>query len=175
MTSRVLPAPTLRTARAALEPFAGRDATELVAFFRDPGVRRYLLDDELVDADWVGHEIEESARRFAASGAGLWVVRLPPDPDIVGFVGFRPFFDPPRTQLVYGLLPAVWGRGLATEVGERVCAYAFADLGFTEIEAAVDVPNARSIGVLERLGMTRTRIDDGGEAGTAFYRLERRP
>ena len=34
---------------------------------------------------------------------------------LVGFVGFRPFFDPPELQLLYGLLPAYWGRGLATE------------------------------------------------------------
>lgn len=107
----------LHTDRARLAPFAPEDTDELLALFRDPDVRRYLLDDQLVPRAWVEQEIAASAERFASGvAAGLWAVRTPDEPRIVGFVGYREFFDPPQLQLLYGLHPDCWGRGLATEV-----------------------------------------------------------
>lgn len=38
----------LVTGRTRLKPFAEADAAELLVPFRDPGVRRYLLDDRIV-------------------------------------------------------------------------------------------------------------------------------
>ena len=159
--------------RTELRPIAESDADELLELFRDPSVRRYLLDDAMVSADWVRAEIRSSRGRFAESGAGLWAVRLPGAEQIIGFVGFREFFDPPQLQLLYGLLPAYWGRGLATEVAARICNHAFADLGHDCVRAATDRPNAASSRVLERLGMELERSTDEGAAGTLFYRLDR--
>ena len=101
------------------------------------------------------------------------VLRLGDRPDVVGFVGFREFFDPPELQLLYGLLPACWGGGLATEVTTRVCDFAFRQLGFDEITAATDLPNRASSRVLQRLGMQLVRTTDDGVAGTALFALER--
>lgn len=141
--------------------------------FRDPGVRRYLLDDGLVSAEWVRDEIVASERRFAQAGTGLWSIRTEDDPRIVGFVGFREFFDPPQLQLLYGLLPGCWGRGLATEAAARICELAFEELGFHEVLAATDLPNDASVRVLQRLGMKQVRTSDEGVAGTAYFRVDR--
>lgn len=163
----------LFSARAVLRPFAEVDAPELHALFRDPAVRRYLLDDALVPAEWVTEEIESSSKRFAATGAGLWSVRLSGEDRIVGFVGFREFFDPPQLQLLYGLLPEYWGRGLATEVASLICAEAFCSLGFAQVAAATDRPNFASSRVLERLGMELVLSSSDGVSGTLFYLLKR--
>lgn len=156
-----------------MSPFSESDAEELLALFRAPDVRRYLLDDSLVSAEWVREEIEASKARFCASGAGLCAVRLTGQTGIAGFVGFRGFLEPPRLQLLYGLLPIFWGEGLATEVAERICKYAFEDLDFAEILAATDVPNKASASVLGRLGMRLERTTSAGPSGTALYRLDR--
>lgn len=161
----------LRTPRARLDPFSESDRQALTALFRDPAVRRYLLDDQLVDELWVEEEISDSHERFGAASAGLWCVRLEGGPEIVGFVGFRPFFDPPQLQLLYGLLPSAWGRGLATEVARAVADYAFGVLDFPSIEAAIDEPNVASGRVLERLGMTVVRRTADGD-GTVFYSVD---
>lgn len=166
------PSTLLATERSALRPFSGEDADELLGVFRDPHVRRYLLDDQLVSESWMRDEILASERRFARSGAGLWSVRRTQTSPIVGFVGFREFFEPPRLQLLYGLLPEACGRGIATEVAGRVCEYAFRELGMAEVRAAVDLPNEASARVLERLGMRRVHTTDEGLAGTAFFVLE---
>lgn len=163
----------LQSERADLVPFDDADAETLLAVFVDPSVRRHLLDDSLVSLDWVRSEIASSRRRFANSGAGLWSIRPSGTRDIAGFAGFRDFFEPPRLQLLYGLAPRFWGRGLATEAARRVCEHAFLDLHWSRIEAATDLPNERSIRVLQRLGMRWVRNTGDGPDGTSFYELDR--
>lgn len=162
----------LRTERLELDPFASHDLDALHALFTAPEVRRYLLDDEVVSRDWVEEEIAQSQARFEAGEGGLWSVHERGSSDIVGFVGFRPFFEPPELQLLYGFLPACWGRGLATEAATAAVDHAFAVLGFREVRAATDVPNTASIAVLERLGMTECDRTEEGPAGTVFFCLD---
>lgn len=168
---------SMRSARLVCRPIEASDVAELLALFRYPSVRRYLLDDELVSEEWVREEIAASAERFATTGAGIWAVRLRgAESPIIGFVGFREFFDPPRLQLLYGLHPEYRGRGFATEAARGICDHAFVDLGFRLVEAATDAPNTASSRVLDRLGMRRVRVDgvDGVEtSGTVFYVLDR--
>jgi ribosomal-protein-alanine N-acetyltransferase len=165
--------PVLVTPRLVLRPFAADDADELLAVFRDPDMRRFLLDDKVVPAEWVHEEIATSDRRFGVSGAGLWSIRLAGGHALIGFAGFREFFDPPQLQLLYGLLPSHWGCGFATEAAMRVCAHGFEALGFAEIRAAIDVPNVASARVLQRLGMTQVRTSSEGPGGTAYFRAGR--
>lgn len=147
-------------------------------------MRRWLLDGDVVPPEWVAQEIERSEQRFANGGCGLWTMRARSDVDadegtlgrqapggLLGFVGFRHFWDPPELELVYGLHPSVWGRGLATEAGRAAMAHAFDGLGFVEVLAATDVPNTASIAVLRRLGFEEWRRTDDGPKGTAFFRV----
>lgn len=133
-------------------------------------MRRYLLDDELVSREWVESEVVASAARFRAGSAGLWTLRPLEGGAMAGFVGYRPFFDPPEPQLLYGLLPTYWGQGLATEAAKAAVDFGLHELGFAEVRAAVDAPNEASIAVLERLGMRECKRTEDGVAGTAFYR-----
>jgi RimJ/RimL family protein N-acetyltransferase len=163
--------PVLTTERLELRPFRLEDGEALHALFTDADVRRWLLDDTVVPRGWVDEEIAESEARFAAGGGGLWALREPPAESLIGFVGFRPFFEPAQMQLLYALLPAAWGRGLATEAATAATAYAFDTLGFEEVRAATDTPNTASIAVLERLGFREWTRSEEGPAGTVFFRL----
>ena len=159
--------------RLTIKPVAPADASGLRALFHDPAVRRYLLDDVLVSAEWVRQEIATSEARFASGSAGLWTIRIADRTPIVGFVGFREFFDPPQLQLLYGLLPQFWKQGFATEAAVYACDYAFRHLGFAEVSAATDVPNQASVNVLTRIGMRQIRTTADGPAGTAFFSVTR--
>ena len=46
-----------------------------------------------------------------------------------------------------------WGRGYATEYGQKLIEVGFNDFGLDELHAVVDPPNVKSIKVAERLGM----------------------
>jgi [ribosomal protein S5]-alanine N-acetyltransferase len=163
---------TIITPRTVLQPFVEADEDELLVLFREPAVRRYLLDDEQVSAEWVRAETASSRARFDADGTGLWAIRVAGQHSIAGFAGFREFYDPPQLQLLYGLLPRFWGRGLATEAARAVCDYARRELGLTEIKASTDIANEASARVLLRLGMRKVRTTAVGAVGTAFYMTE---
>ncbi len=169
----MVPMPVLTTERLRLDPIGHEDADELLRLFRDPGVREYLLDDVVVPSEWVADEITASADRFASGGAGLWAARLHDDERIIGFGGYRPFFEPPQLQLLYALLPEFWHRGLATELGRRLCAFGFDEVGFDRIRAAIDTPHDASRHVLERLGFAETHRTPEGAQGTTFFALDR--
>jgi len=160
------------TARLKLSPIGIDDVESLLDVFCDAAVRRYLLDDTEVSREWVLDEIASSNERFTSHGAGLWAIRLINVPRIIGFAGFRNFFDPPRLQLLYGLLPAYWGQGLATEAARRVCDHGFNELGFDRIEAAMNAPNEDSIALVLRLGMTPLE-NPVQQADTVFYQIDR--
>lgn len=162
----------IHSERLVMHPISENDAESLLGVFRDPAVRRYLLDDATVSLEWVRNEIASSNQRFAARGAGLCAIRLMGATAIIGFVGFREFFDPPRLQLLYGLLPGYWGQGLAVEAARRMCDFAFDELGFSRIEAAMDAPNERSIGVAGRLGLSRLDAPGKGLDATVFYEID---
>ncbi len=165
----------LTTERLLLRPVASADEEELHALFLEPEVARYLLDGERVSREWVRAEIEASRKRFMEHGCGLWAGRLgSADEPILGVFGFRPFFDPDELQLLYALTPSAWDRSLATEGARAVVRYAFEGLDFSEVVAATDEPNGASIRVMERLGMTRWKEEDGEPSATITYRLERR-
>lgn len=163
----------LRTARLVLRPVCLDDVDGLHAVFTDPDVRRYLLDGHIVSRTWVAYEVDASVARFAEGVGGIWATRMIDEAPIVGFAGYRHFFDPPELQLLYGLLPSRWGRGLAVESARAVIRHGFGSLGMTEIRAATDAPNTASVRVLERLGFLAVPCPTGAPPGTMCFRLVR--
>lgn len=156
-------AATVHTERLRLRPLTAQDEDRLYRLFRDEHVRRYMLDGALVDRAWVAGEVDASLRRFASGDLGLFTASLRITDELVGIVGFRPDHDPPVTELVYALLPAFCGLGLATEMARAVADVAFHRHGWQEVRAAVDEPNGASIRVLGRLGFVAV-----GESPGAF-------
>ena len=165
--------PVLRTERLELRPFAAEDAPALRAVFVDLEVRRFLLDGQEVDEAWVDAEIAASDERFAGGGLGLWTVARQGEAAPIGFVGFREFFSPPQLQLIYGLIPAAWGQGLATEAAREAIRYAFEEVGLSEVVAATDPPNEASERVMRRLGMSFLEQAAIRGQDALFYRLRR--
>lgn len=148
----------LETARLSLTPFASADCDELLAVFRNENVRRYLLDDAMVSPDWMMEEIVASQGRFAEGKLGLWSLRLHGAEAVIGFAGFLPVRG--VSQLMYGLLPDYWRKGLATEAARAVI-QAAKTAGRREIVAATDIPNEASQQVLRRLGFIEQARSDG--------------
>jgi len=169
--SRRRAARTLSTERLELRPWKADDGDELHALFADPGVRLWLLDDQVMPREWVDDEIAASTARFAEGTCGLWALREEPSGAIVGFAGFRPFWEPPELELLYGLHPSRWGRGYATEAARAALDYAFGSLELPEVRAATDVPNTASIAVLTRLGFHEWKRTDHGPQGTIRFEL----
>lgn len=176
--------PTILTARLRLRPWTPADARLLHVMWTDPGMRRFLWDDEVIDRARADAALAHGLAAAGEPGLGFWMIepRAPSaapsvasapsvaDPRAIGFVGLwrreEALSDP---ELLYGLLPAWWGHGLATEAARAALEYAFRTGRFARIVAATDPPNVASVRVMERLGMTfeRRGMLEGRE--TVFY------
>lgn len=164
---------TLTSERLLLHPMRAEDVDDAHRLWTDPDVRRYLWDDVVIARELAAEVVEASCRHFSEHGYGLWWVHRHDDPDWIGFCGFRPSKEG-EPELLYGLLPAAWGQGLAQEASRTVLAYLFDQLGHEKVVAATDFPNTASVRVLERLGMTFERRGLLNGLDTVFYSLERR-
>jgi RimJ/RimL family protein N-acetyltransferase len=112
------------------------------------------------ESDFVFEQIEAG---FRANGFGIWCVeRL--DGTFLGLTGISivPFEEhfTPAVEVGWRLLPAAWGHGYATEAGREALRHGFDVVGLTEIVSFASVDNARSIAVMERLGMKRDPTGD---------------
>lgn len=147
-------------------------ATNLDAFHAllvDPHVRRYLLDGTEVGRDFAEQAARDSDALFRSHGLGLWLLVHEGAP--IGFAGFRVFEDlSAAPQLLYALLEAKTGRGLATEAARAMVRFAKDRL--SPITAAVDAPNVASLRVLDKLGFVRTGETDGAFGATVLLALD---
>lgn len=146
------PNPLLYTERLRLDPLSPDDGPEFLALFRDAGVRRFLLDDRVVDPGWVTREIGASRHRFASGSVGLFVARLRgSEGAVVGVAGLRPYHSG-ELQILYAVDPARSGKGIASEMVAAVLDYCFDLAELERVRATIDAPNEASIKLVERLG-----------------------
>jgi ribosomal-protein-alanine N-acetyltransferase len=164
----------LQTSRLWLRPFAREDVDVLHRMWTDPDVRRYLWDDTIITRDRAAGEVEDSIASFAKNGFGMWAVLLSGATEVSGFGGFRLFGTPPaKKELMYGLAPAVWGHGYATEVVQALLRFGFEQLDEERIWARTDPPNIASRRVMERAGMSYSGREREGDVEVVTYVMER--
>jgi ribosomal-protein-alanine N-acetyltransferase len=154
-------------------PCAPEDLSRLHQMLTQADVRRYLMDDKVVEPGWVAELIESSRRTFAEASFGVWCVESRRDGSFAGLAGLRSSLGAREPQLVYALDPACRGQGLATEAATAVADYAFDELGYRELLASTDPPNLASIRVMERIGMRFLEASRAAGHPLVFYRLSR--
>lgn len=141
------------TARLRMRPYRDSDAGALHRLWTDPDVRRYLWDDKVISAELASGTMRASIACTEEHGFGHWAVCEPGRDELIGFCGLKFMDDGPEVELLYGLYPAYWHRGLATEAGHAMLRFGFEGFGFARIYAITDTPNLASAAVMQRLGM----------------------
>jgi len=99
------------------------------------------------------------SRREHATGFRWALVSLESE-SFVGAVGFNSLGD--SCELAYHMDPDYWGRGFMLEACRVALQWALQDFGAREIEAFIEPDNARSIRLVERLGMRPTGQSEEG-------------
>jgi [ribosomal protein S5]-alanine N-acetyltransferase len=144
---------TLRTARLILRPIELLDVDPLHRVSNEPGVRRYLFDDERVTLEFIAKIRQQSIADFDSRGFGIWIIRENGCDEIIGFCGLRTFEDFDEVEILYGLSESKWNLGYAIEAARAVERYAFEHAGLARLIGVIDRPNLTSWRVLEKLGM----------------------
>lgn len=164
----------LLTARLRQRAYTEDDLDALWRLWTEPDVRRHLWDDAIIGREEAAVAMRDSIACTATHGFGHWAVTWRDDSELIGFCGLRPRGDAPaELELIYGLHPSWWGRGLATEAARAWLRYGFETLGRARIWALTDAANVRSEAVMRRLGMgLRQRLGHDG-AATVRYAIHR--
>jgi [ribosomal protein S5]-alanine N-acetyltransferase len=169
----MMSAPQIETARLRFRPLTLDDLDRIHAIWNDAGVRKYLWDDKPVPKETARAALVESIESFDAHGFGLWGLTAKEGNGLIGFCGFRVFGEPQKVEILYGLLPEYWNRGLASEAALAALSYGFDEIGLTHIYAGADPPNAASFRVMEKTGMMFFERMTINNLEAIYYRIAR--
>jgi len=146
----------IETPRLILRPWRDSDIPIFVDIGRDPEVMRYFPN--LLTPEATAEGVGRIRGHFEREGWGLFAVEIKGGPEFAGFCGIQrvPFEAAftPAVEIGWRMGRAAWGHGYATE-GARACLdFARDTLHLDEVVAMVVPDNAKSIAVMQRLGMT---------------------
>ena len=152
------------TERLRLRPLRLEDAEPSARAMTKDVARNLLTFSSPWTVEQARERIRSSAERLASREAvDLAIVRRSDD-RLLGWLGFALIVDRPEWATIgFWLATEHRGRGVVTEAGAAALPVAAAFLGIRHVEAAAAADNARSHGVLRRLGFSQT-----GER-TAYY------
>ena len=158
-----------------MRPFAMDDVDDLHRLWIDPGVRKFLWDDQIISRETAVAVVESSIESFVNRGFGFWAIHFKNDPEVIGFGGLRHFTEDGgvtrEVEILYGVAPGYWGKGIATEAAGAVLRYGFEESELAYIYAGADPPNAASFRVIEKLGMKFARKIVVNGADVIYYAI----
>ncbi|MDJ0781357.1 MAG: GNAT family N-acetyltransferase [Desulfosarcinaceae bacterium] len=168
----------LITPRLTLRSFAAEDAPALTRALSDPRIFTYLpeavpelADCERLIARFIERDAHNRRNRFIGTNFALTLRR---NRCIIGWCGLQPFDAyPDQMEIFYGVSPAYWEQGYASEAAGAVLTYGFEALALDQIVAGVKPGNRASIRVLEKIGLSYRGIIDRVPAGAEWYLGER--
>lgn len=160
--------PTLSTARLRLGVPALSDTAAILAIAGDPRTVEHNPSDLVADL----LEAEELVRRWVQHwddrGFGYWCVREVGSATVVGYCGLKSMHaqGQPVLNLIYRFMPAVWGRGYATEAAQAVVSWAGTAQPEATILARVRPDNEASRRVALKAGLRPDpALDETGQDG----------
>jgi hypothetical protein len=147
------------TARLALVPLSGDEARAQLAGVPDclawaegfPGAGDLVAASRIVSGEW--------PTATAEVPWGVWVILERGTDLAIGGIGFKSVPDVTGSvEIGYGLTPAFWGRGLATEAVTAITSTGHRH-GARVVRAITDDVNIASRRVLEKCGYTQVQQD----------------
>ena len=156
----------LETDRLLLRDWKDEDRGSFARMNADPVIMQYLprsLDEQASDK-----LVDRFQDHFKKHGYGLYAVELKEGGRFAGFVGlnkvdFKAHFTSPQnpaTEIAWRLDYEFWGKGFASEAARAVLDHGLNALKLGEIVSFTVNDNARTIHLMEKIGLVR---DEGGD------------
>src|SRR5262249_22508809 len=147
--------------RLLLREFDESDVAAFLPLGSDPAIIRYTGDPGFTDIEHAREILRTRPMAdYAKYGFGRWACVEKASDAVIRFAGLKYLDDVGEVDLGYRLLPAFWGRGLATEASRAILDYGFGRLHLQQIIGLVELTNVASVRVLEKLGMAFVGVID---------------
>jgi ribosomal-protein-alanine N-acetyltransferase len=145
------------TERLLLRHYSLADCDDLAALYADPEFTRFL--DPPNSREAVRDDIAAFIAEYETIGYGFYATVYKPEERFIGRCGLLTQWieGVKEIEVAYGIAPAYWGQGLATEAARALKEYAFRQLGMPRLVSIVDHANVASQRVAEKNGMHRER------------------
>ena len=152
----------IETDRLILRTWVDADLESMFAINQDPKVMEYF--PELQDLETTKKLIVRINSHFEKYGYTVYATERKDSGEFIGFIGlFTPEFEShftPATEIGWRLSSNHWGQGFATEGAKAVLDYAFRELKIPEIVSFTAAGNAKSIRVMQKIGLQHNEADD---------------
>jgi len=157
--------------------FRDHEPDDLEAFCEmeaDPEVRRFVGGKPRT-RDAAEQKFRTVYLRPVRNRIGLSATVFKPEARYIGYCGIYPHFTDAgpvagEASLAFYLARPFWGRGLATEAARAWVDVGFRELGLRRIVTGVQVGNAASVRILEKLGFRLWRLEKSG--ARSYYHFE---
>lgn len=158
------------TERVRLRPLTPDDLDALHAtVFGDPEVSWTRTARSREDGR---RSLDAKIAAYREHGYGMLAVEDRETGEVLGYAGLQHLEDGPDVEVGYYLGRKAWGRGLGTEIAQRVVQHGLADLGLRRIVAVVRPDNAASQRVLSKAGLRRVGTGRHYDADVELWALE---
>ena len=143
----------LTTERLILREFALEDASFIMQLLNTDGWLKYIGDRDIKTEADARTYLTKIINGYAASGFGFYLVALRNDQTPIGMSGLikRDYMD--CADIGFAYLPDYEGRGYAYEAAMETLRFAQEGLRHTAVAAITVSYNARSIALIEKLGL----------------------
>jgi ribosomal-protein-alanine N-acetyltransferase len=158
-------APVITTERLKLERFGDADVPALAAILAEPEVAKNIVANastpERCRASAL-YRINWHNQPWNTRGYGVWAVKAgenagAPAGDVLGWCGFaEPDGDDDDPEILYGLAPPYWSRGLGQEAARAAINWLFAETSHAGVSAIIfGRLNPVSVALVGKLGMKK--------------------
>lgn len=135
--------------------------------YGDPEVTRFIQGAAVDSVERMKDRISEMIEKYESypDGMGSFPVCLKSTGTMVGTALLKPLPDNSgnlcqEIEIGWHLARRQWGRGYATEYGNKLLEIGFEEFDLKELHAVIDPPNEKSSKVAVRLGMKHLGVTD---------------
>ncbi len=153
----------LETERLILRQWRAEDLEPFAAYYGDPETARYVGGVATRDQAW--RRMASQIGHWVLLGYGYWAVEEKESGIFAGCVGLWRSPGWPELELGYWLVPAVWGKGYATEAGAAARDFAWRVVKAESLVSYIEPGNEPSKRVAERLGACYEKTIDLATSG----------
>lgn len=149
--------PILKLENLILREFNFGDISYFFSYINHPEVKKFLSSEDIPNTyDEAQKELGYWKNLFYQKYSIYWAIAESDTNKLIGTCGFNNWnVHHKRVEISYDLDFNYWNRGLMTKILDKICSFAFIELGVYRIQATVICENVSSIRVLEKLGFKR--------------------
>lgn len=159
----------IETPRLRLRPFQTTDAPVAFRWLTDAEIMRFMP----TGPDYILLQVEARLARYIVHqerhGYSRWLIFDRATDEAIGDAGLLTLPETGEIELGYRLVKPRWGQGLATEAAQGWLAYAFDQLGLTDLIAFSHPDNPASVRVMQKCGFHFLRQDQVGGMEVVVY------